>query len=190
MSDAFVFGLYAEEPSDDSKKNVDISLDFVFPLELVSHWRKCSLASNFLANYDMFKFEHQKKAQVVLSTIINELIENAVKYNADQNKLVSVSLQKKTTEITIETMNSTTKESTEKLKKFIETLHTKSFEDLFMEAFEKITLSDANESGLGLLTILKDYHGKLGIKVEPSTRKGLYSILVKTSIPIEEFDNL
>jgi len=188
--ESFVYGLYEGNETTEKNQKSDLSLDFVFPLELMAHWRKCSLVSNFLANYHILTFQKQKKAQVVLSTVINELIENAIKFNADQNKLVSISLQRNPDVITIETMNTSDQKNVTKVKKFVSTLNSGNYEKLFMDTLEKVALSNSNSSGLGLLTILKDYNAKLGIKIEPSTRKGLYSVLVKACIPISELDTL
>lgn len=188
MSSKLCYGLYTK-PSK-KKLKTDLSLDFVFPLELVAHWRKCSLVANFLANYNVLAFKKQKEAQIVLSTIINELIENAIKFNADHNKLVSISIQQSKTAITVETINSAELKNVQKIKRFVEKLNAHTYEELFIQALEKSVISKTEQSGLGLIGILKDYGAELGIKAEPSTQKGLCNILVKAEIPLKELNAL
>lgn len=183
------FGLYTNSPNEEDP-NADLSLDFVVPLELISHWKKCSLVADFFANYQSYNFENQQKAMSVLSTIINELLENAIKFTADQNKLVSISLRRYDDNISIETVNLATKANATTLQKFIQTLETNNIEDLFFQQLEKAALSDEDSSGVGLISIIKDYGADVGIKIEPKTDENLFDVYVKVSISAKTLEEL
>ena len=59
----------------------DVCLTFKIPVEHIQHWKKCSLIANFFGNYQAESYKNHKKQIVsIISTISNELLENAIKF--------------------------------------------------------------------------------------------------------------
>jgi hypothetical protein len=189
MTENTCFGLYNEAETI-LDKEADLSLDFVVPLELISHWKKCSLVADFFANYQSLNFDDQQKAMSVLSTIINELLENAVKFTCDPNKLVSISLRRYQNEISIETVNITNKENAKKLASFIEKVEDADLEELFFEQIEEAAMSEHDASGVGLISIVKDYNAKLGLKIQEKPNESLFDVHVKVSLSADDLEAL
>jgi hypothetical protein len=173
------FGIYKDKKNTMAEKTPDLSLDFVVPLELIENWKKCSLVSNFFANYQSFNFKDQEKVVVILSTVINELLENAIKFTSDKNKLVSISLKHFDSNVSIETVNLSNAHNVTKLKTMIRKLTTSDPEKLILEQIESAAEHDLNESGLGLLTILRDFEASLGIKIIEKPEIDLYEVFTK-----------
>lgn len=174
-----IFGVYKNKKTLSSEQSPDLSLDFVVPLELIENWKKCSLVSNFFANYQSFNFNDQEKVINILSTVINELLENAVKFTSDKNKLVSISLKHFDSKVSIETINLSNTKNITKLKDLIHKLEKSDPDTMILEQIEKTALGDLNESGLGLLTILRDFHANLGIKIIEKAEPDLYEVYTK-----------
>jgi len=169
----------------------EFSIDFVVPLELVSQWRRCGLVADFLANYHSFHFQNPKKALMILSTIINELLENAVKFSKDKNKLVTLSLRHSENSIFVETINVTDESNAARLDGFIFRLNQSDPESLFFEQIEECAVSDHLSSGLGLLTILKDYEANLGVKIAPKIDDTeLHEVAVTVAIQLDSIDSI
>ena len=173
------FGVYKNKKHINAEECPDISLDFVIPLELVGNWEKCSLVSNFFANYQSFNFKDQEKVIVILSTVINELLENAIKFTSDKNKLVSISLKHFNSKVSIETINLSNEENVSRLKRIIHSLNNKNPENLILEQIENASKTDLNESGLGILTILRDFQANLGIKIIEKQEPNIYEVFTK-----------
>jgi hypothetical protein len=184
------FGIYNTPIKE--KSISDLSMDFVFPLELVTQWKRCGMVADFLADYQSFVFKHRKKAISVLSTIINELLENAVKFSSDKNKLVNLSIRHYGKLIEIETINLCNKTQAERLNSYIAKLRSSNIEKLFYDQIEYTAKQNKSISGLGLLTLIKDYSAEIGIKIIPKieSEDSFYNIYVKIFLFIKEIEHL
>ncbi len=168
----------------------DFSIDFVVPLELVSQWRRCGLVSDFLANYHSFCFNDPKKALSILSTIINELLENAVKFSIDKNKLVTLSLRHSNHTIYIETINIAHQENASKLNEFAFKLDQNDADTLFFEQLETAATT-SGLSGLGLHSIIKDYDAQLGLLIYPKIDEPqCYEVTITIAIDLSTINAL
>ncbi|RAP32674.1 hypothetical protein DID80_08570 [Candidatus Marinamargulisbacteria bacterium SCGC AAA071-K20] len=174
-----VFGIYDNKSNTKTEMTPDLSLDFVVPLELIENWKKCSLVSNFFANYQSFNFMDQERVVLILSTVINELLENAVKFTSDKNKLVSIALKHFDSTVSVETVNLSNTENVTKLKDMIHKLRTTDPESLILEQIVKAANTNLNESGLGILSLLRDFKANLGIKIIEKPDPDLYEVFTK-----------
>ena len=168
----------------------DFSIDFIVPLELVSQWRRCGLVSDFLANYHSFCFKDPTKALSVLSTIINELLENAVKFSKDKNKLVTLSLRHFNHTIYIETINVSDQPNASRLKEFVLKLDQNDADTQFFEQLETAATT-VGISGLGLLSVIKEYDAQLGLLIYPKAdESNCYEITVTIAVELSTIDAL
>ena len=184
-----VFGLYTSDKKLPIIANPDLSLDFVVPLDLIKEWKRCSIVANFFANYQSFNFKNKTKSISILSTITNELLENSIKFSSDKNKLVSLSIRHFNHFITIETVNLTDKKSTNALKKFLKRIETTSdIANEILYQLEQTALTNSDISGLGLMSLIHDYHAELGVKIELNISDSMYDIYVKIKLNNEHFE--
>ncbi len=173
------YGLYTDADKTPAPVS-DLSLDFIVPLDFMTEWQRCGLVADFLARYQSFNFKNPEKALNVLSTVVNELLENGVKFSADKNKLVNLSLRYYGSTIEIETVNTCDQTQAVVLDTYIERLKNNDSETMFLEQIQKSEDGGSDVSGLGLITILKDYDAQLGIRISPKTEGDTnYDVFVK-----------
>ncbi|MBT6119947.1 hypothetical protein HOH45_00600 [bacterium] len=183
-----VYGLY-NELDKVGVGNSEITMDFVIPLELMSEWERCGLISDYLARYEAFTFDDQELATQVLSTVINELLENAVKFSTDKNKIVNITIKHFGSFLSVEAVNNTDEKHALNLESYITKLKESSPEDFFFAQIEKNALVQShNLSGLGLLTLVNDYEAKLGIKIQKKIKTG-YDIFTMVLFFTNNFSN-
>lgn len=55
------------------------TVEFTFPVkDFQSDWKQCSLLANYIAEYTAYQFDQQERAENIVSTIANELLESIV----------------------------------------------------------------------------------------------------------------
>ncbi len=66
------------------------SVEFTFPAQdFQTDWKQCSLLANYIAAYTAYQFQQQERAENIISTIANELLE-AVVYLAPPHSDLSI----------------------------------------------------------------------------------------------------
>lgn len=145
----------------------------VFPIE----WKQCSATANFLANYfGSFYGAHRKPAPdtktgdhevAVMSYILNELVENAVKFNEGGSIVVQVGLVRNELIFVVE--NHISRSTTVSLLPKLTELVTQDAAELFVRRIEENAENpDVSSSGLGFITMMNDYHARLGWRLSPA----------------------
>jgi len=145
----------------------------VFPIE----WKQCGATANFLANYfGSFYSAHAwrgtaKKAGgneiAVMSYILNELVENAVKFNEGGSISVQVGLLQNELIFVVE--NHISRSTTISLRPKLTELVTQDAEELFLRRIEENAENpDVSSSGLGFITMMNDYQARLGWRLSPA----------------------
>ena len=163
----------------------DISFNVV-PNDFMNHWSRCGNVSDFLAHFQSYNYEHRKRVAMVLSTIFNELLENAIKYSADKYKPVKMSLDYRPEQITVSTLNTATRKQAEKFKAFIEELASKDPEEMFLDKILTNAESGLSESCLGLINIKKDFNADFNVTITPSEDKDLFNIHMEITLNNQE----
>lgn len=65
------------------------TIEIIFPVhDFQSDWKQCSLLANYIAEYTAYQFEQQERAENIISTITNELLEAIVHLAPAQSDLV------------------------------------------------------------------------------------------------------
>ena len=178
----FLYGTYSnhEIPED----NIELNIEFSVPMTYLDNWKKCSIVANFFGMYQGVSYKkNTEKAISILSTITNELIENAVKFTSNDKSDVKVKLEKTNNIISIETCNIGNKKNMENLIMFTEKLESDNPELIFLNNLEN-NLNSNNKSELGLISIFKDYSNKIGFKIRKVQEQDSYEIY--TNIQIED----
>ncbi len=78
------------EPVQIEHNNSDAPFMIKFTLparNLVSNWKQCSLLANYIAEYVGYQYPQQERAENLISTITNELLESIVALVPEQSNL-------------------------------------------------------------------------------------------------------
>ncbi|RAP32697.1 hypothetical protein DID77_04260 [Candidatus Marinamargulisbacteria bacterium SCGC AG-439-L15] len=181
-----IYGSYTEE---EPKRPFlsQITLDFS-PIDFISHWGRCGITANFLAQFQAENFENKTISSNQFSTIFNELIENAVKFSHHNAKKIYINIKNYGDKIYIEIENETTLKNVEAFSKNLETLFSNDPETLFInKILENAEQKEASQ--LGLITIIKDFNAKIGVKTAPIEYGKIYSVCVKVILDSEEIES-
>ncbi|NQY75322.1 MAG: hypothetical protein HRT90_11295 [Candidatus Margulisbacteria bacterium] len=181
-------GVEIEDESNVS--DVAVSEVRFLPSDLVTFWKRCGLTADFMAEYQSFNFEDAEKATNILSSVVNELLENAVKFSTDKNEPLCLSMSYSGEHLDIIVKNIADSESAEIFKKYVQNIMTKDVERLFFDQLENISDKGPEESRLGLLTIVKDFGGQLGLNISPHNQNGMHKITLKVVLNKKEVEML
>ena len=153
-------------------------------LELVAHWKRCGLTADWLAGFFAYDFERDVRiaAETVLTTAINELIENAAKFCADKQAGVTISVHHHGDFMRIETRNRADDARIMKLRAAIDALDG-DLDALFAERIAH--QAEPGASGIGLVILKKDYAARVGARIAP-TGPRLWEAHVQVTIDTEQ----
>ncbi|WRH66037.1 MAG: ATP-binding protein [Planktothrix sp. GU0601_MAG3] len=169
-----IFGDFVEVPPTSNEFLVIGFSPSSIPLK--HRWRNNGLSANFMADYvttfvpksedDPATANLQNEIKSAVSFIVNELLENAMKFSDyTVNYPISIQLYLKTDRLIFVVVNSINQEKFESFQLFIEKLIHSDSQELYIEQVEK-SLDSENSSGLGYLTMINDYLARLGWKFE------------------------
>jgi len=139
--------------------------------------KNIGLSANYLADYisafvgsDPFAAESLKsRAELrdTVSFIANELLENAVKYNADASGEMSLRINLTLHSTDFVLVNTVHSADVEVLHARFAALLSRDPAELYLEHMEQSAAAgDTGSSGLGLLTMLHDYGARLSWRIE------------------------
>ena len=146
-------------------------------------WKRCSVVSNFWAEYYATEFIHDGASQSdflnVVSFILNELIENVSKYCDVENAPVKIkTFFHREGKIIFKTNNFLTEESAIRFADKIDELFTSDLTELYFQRLE-----EEEGSGLGYLTMIQDYGVTLGFHFTKSDpQNNLYQVETCTKL--------
>ncbi len=158
------------------------------PLDLIAHWKRCGMTADFLAYFIAYAFENPKAALNTLSTVINELLENAVKFSANKREPVVLSFDHFGDTIRIETCNTCSGAITQRFDSFLQRLGSEDIEDLFIAQIEQNAATNRSESGLGLITMVKDHNSNLAVSIRPLEVGDAHEVRVRVTLNANEVD--
>jgi hypothetical protein len=184
-------GKYQEKPAEPVASETSLQLS---SSDLLQHWRRVSLSSDFLAKYYSFYFPYREKAKGRISReaaensvsfVLNELIENTAKYSntADTGVQVRVLLLERT--IQLEVSNYVSEKLAAEFQDSMREVLGGNTEQLYLSKLEANLQEARSDSGLGFLTLINDYQVELGFKFE-NTGTDIRRITVQASMNCEE----
>ncbi len=132
-------------------------------LELIAHWRRCGLTADFVGQFIAQSLDQPTTAALVCSTVVNELMENAVKYSSVGNQLLTLRAPFLGDHLVFETTHFATLEQAEHLKAWFQRLESHDARVLFIDQIEHTAALEPGFSGLGLITLVRDYGALLGL---------------------------
>ncbi len=152
----------------------------IVPLDLLTQWRRCGMISDCLADYLSYAFERRDVARSILSTVVNELVENVAKYSADKLVPARVALEHHGTTLLVESRSVAS-------AVHVETLAEELAELAAGDAAAVFARRMGQRLGLGLALVASDYGASLGATVTPSGG-GLSTVLVRAVLPAIEVE--
>ena len=147
----------------DFTEGVDSSFTVRFlPLDMFDHWQRGSVLSDFTANYFRHNFPSEEQFGLI-STVVNELVENAVKFTSNNSLPVDLTLKKAAGRMLLQAANTVPLHRAQPFMAVCRELFEKDLDELYVERLKQDS-TDRNASGLGLLLIRKDYSSRLSFE--------------------------
>jgi hypothetical protein len=162
-----------------------VSLVF-YPGDFAVRWSQCSATADFFAEYfaavDACRRDDDEAARSefigTVSYIVNELVENAVKFSVGET--VEVTVVVRDDELVALVTNQILAATVEALiDKFRELVSGDPQEMLFARVEANAENPESGASGLGFLTMMSDYGAKLGWRFDAAPDNP-YNVLLKT----------
>ena len=140
----------------DFEDEIDNLLSLTFlPLDFFDNWERGSMLSNFAADYFRHNFPSNEEHNLI-STVLNELIENAVKFSRNNSMPVTIMLKKRSNHLMIKAVNSLPRHRQDSFMEKCKEIFDKDLEQLYVDRVHS-NLEKATGSGIGLILIKKDY---------------------------------
>ena len=138
----------------------------ITPIDLVAHWQRCGKLADFISNFQSYNFQDKSKSRRILSTIINEMVENVVKFNTNNLKDIHIHIKNLAHFLTIETRNTSSSTQTQNYIHCLSQFKDHDIETLYINQLMASAESHDNQSGLGLLSLKKDFNADLSVLIE------------------------
>lgn len=151
-------------------------------LDLVTQWKRCGLTADFVAGFLSYAFESRDTARSVISTLVNELVENAAKFVVAPGP-VRVSVRMFARELVVEIAHRTDAVSVTGLERI--------FAELDQEPTEMVyrrRLTDVSPGGLGLAMLARDYSARLHARLGPSDSDGAREVVLNVTLDLESLE--
>ena len=157
-------------------------------IDLVAHWNRCGLSADYLAQFLAYNFAGQEHALIVLSTVLNELIENAVKFslNGPHPLLLQTSFHGES--VALQTRHLCRRKQAERLIHWVMKVNEEDLDDLFVEQIEYTARHNRTASGLGFITLVKDYGARLGVRIDPGPTSEYREVIVRAILRTENVE--
>ena len=186
-----ILGTFKEQPADPVTSEAALHLSCT---DMLQHWRRVSLSSDFLAKYYSFYFPYREKAkgrisretaENSISFVLNELIENTAKYSNTAETAVRVRVLLLEGAILLEVSNSVSQALADEFLASMREVLSGNSEELYISRLESNLQKAKSDSGLGFLTLINDYKIGLGFKFEKTGRE-VCRVTVQADMSCEE----
>ncbi len=177
MSALVVLGAFPE-PRSQPLSAIELE---VVPIDLVIEWRRCGMIADFMADYMVHAFERRDTARSILSTVANELVENAAKFSADKRAVAHVSIRHYGEVVHAEVRNEATDKYVEGLREVLAELARDDATGVFRRRVE-------DRRGLGLALLARDYGATVGATVAPAGTGGKITVCLRVALSAAEVE--
>jgi hypothetical protein len=136
------------------------------PLDMIAHWDRCGATADWAANLLAYNFDHRDAAANVLSTVINELLENAVKFSSDKRRPIRLRVAQRADRVLVETENTADAGQARVLEAHVAAMFADRGE-LFGRLIARAAAGEVGAPGVGLLVVRRDFRATLGVELSP-----------------------
>ena len=186
-----ILGSFQDKRAETPASEATLTLDCA---DMLQHWRRVSLSSDFLAKYYSFYFPYREKAkgrisretaENSISFVLNELIENTAKYSNTAETAVRVRVLLLEGAILLEVSNSVSQALADEFLASMREVLSGNSEELYISRLESNLQKAKSDSGLGFLTLINDYKIGLGFRFEKTGRE-VCRVTVQADMSCEE----
>lgn len=154
--------------------------------DLVADWRRCGLSADYMAAFLCRHLREGADAEIALSTIINELLECTVKFSLAKDQVVSLHALWVDGFVTVETVQWSSAAQVRVLRGWLGRLESGDLEGVWLTHLEESARDRAHPSGLGLVSLVKDYGARLSMEVDegndPQTSTAIFRVTLRARI--------
>ncbi len=166
-----IYGAWQDTPEAGARTNV-MTLDAA---QLAAHWRRCSLSSDFWAHYTALFVPavpqpgmlRREDVENILSYLLNELFENCAKFSSGPLMPVRYQSWISPTSMVFQMTNYIEPAAQAPFVTLIQEILEGDPDELYFQRLEANAESDSGGSGLGYLTLIKDYGVRFGFRFQP-----------------------
>jgi hypothetical protein len=160
------------------------------PLDL--SWRHCATTSDFIADLFALRFQSSRndyrEVRHSIGYLVNELIENAVKFRAPGEIVIEASMDSECFKIKVS--NDVDGENASEFQNLLADITVGDPRDLLIQRIEANAANpDVTDSGLGLLTLMSDYGTRLAWIFSSADESDRICLETYASIPISQTHN-
>jgi hypothetical protein len=185
-----IFGAWEDDPGAGATSHQRMELTAG---QLAAHWRRCSLSADFWAAY-MAGFvppepppgQLRRDAMLhVIGYLLNELIENCAKFSGGADPAVRYQSWAAPERLVFQITNHIAPGRAAPFAQFIGELLAGDPEELYFQRLEATAAGHAQGSGLGYLTMIKDYGIRFGFRLAQAS-PGAVAVDVQAHVLREE----
>ena len=152
--------------------------------DLNAVWRRCSDTSNYGAEYLAGNSPDRDRVYNMLSVILNELLENAVKHSGRRRNTIGLRLLAQGKQVTVQVDNDVTARQYTVFRRLAgEIAGCKDVNAAYLARLA--TLERRQTIGIGLLTVLSYYNMTCGFRFAATKQPGVYRVSVQAIIPLQ-----
>jgi hypothetical protein len=141
--------------------NETLKLKFTTTISsLKEDWRRCNLLANYIADYASYNFAAKDKADNLISTIINEIIESIVKIS-EKNASISLTIRQFGPNILVDVTSELESSKIDYYKDLIQRVNQDNIETLYYEHFNHNPKSSFENIEFGMIMLACDYHAQI-----------------------------
>ncbi|MGB1013895.1 MAG: slr1658 superfamily regulator [Nannocystaceae bacterium] len=130
------------------------------PKQFTVRWSQCSATADFCTNY-LATREFYQASRGAINYILNELIENAVKFSCGDT--IQIILGREDNDVVIVVNNHVAAQSSEKIRATLQALLVGDpLDQMMLKVEQNAENPDSDGSGLGFLTMMTDYDTRVG----------------------------
>ncbi|OHD53790.1 MAG: hypothetical protein A2Y33_02745 [Spirochaetes bacterium GWF1_51_8] len=165
------------------KTRIDID---IMPGNMGGFWPRCGITADYCAQYLSLSRPDLKKGKNTLSFVLNELLENAVKYTVNQGFNLAVMLVEYEDQILFEVSNFINEELYGAFKEYIEKfIMTNNTNEKYLDLLKTEEI-DSKTSMIGLLTLIDCFNPKIGFEFERTQESGIFRVRVQVILKSTE----
>ncbi|KAA3658187.1 MAG: hypothetical protein DWQ04_25905 [Chloroflexi bacterium] len=127
---------------------------------LLNDWKQCSMLANYIAEYVGYQYPQQERAENLISTITNELLETAVAIAPEQSDL-TISLQQLNDGLQVQTNHGIRDDLASPYQDFLSSLSKNNIEGRYLKMLTAKETPERDFNQLGLLMITHDFGARL-----------------------------
>lgn len=160
---------------------------FYLDLDLSTHdfheqWKRCNMVANYVAEYTAYQFERKERAENLISTVLNELLEATVKSSVETEVPIKLSFSQFPDTLVFEVSHGLNGDIDAEYTKFLSLIHKADIEGLYLSLMTADDSASVSFNQLGLVVLVHDFSATIAARVDEAN--GL--IRTQVQIPAKE----